>query len=350
MTVTRDLPTRCVIGNEVDTGNPPIRGPCKTASRSDYRSLLLETTAEPGGTKESRRCHNDEPRLFELQRYGGMLSDAMTEAAMRSFVALLFIPFAVACGGHIAPLVDDGGPAPAQVVDANLPASTEAASMPMPRTECATVETLCSGLCTSLLTDPSNCGVCGNACAPDDACTAGVCECPIGNTDCGFGCTDTMIDPDNCGMCGATCSAALVCKGGLCVPCGPERTQIACGSPQQCVNSSVDPENCGACGATCAAGANCVNGVCDCPAGQTVCTTCLGQACTDLTSDPDNCGACGNPCPDGATCTNGACACPKGDTACSGACVDELTDPNNCGTCGEVCPPGDACNVGLCTP
>ena len=34
----------------------------------------------------------------------------------------------------------------------------------------------CSGICSNLAMDPANCGSCGTACAPGEACVAGTCE------------------------------------------------------------------------------------------------------------------------------------------------------------------------------
>src|SRR5688572_24431241 len=149
---------------------------------------------------------------------------------------------------------------------------------------------ICEGECKSYLTDPLNCGGCGNVCASDEFCSEGVCEeiCP-GATLCGEVCIDTTSDPLNCGSCGNACDAEEHCSEGACQP------------------------NCD----------------------QTVC----GTQCIDISSDPLNCGACGNICPSNNICTSGACVrcrAPK-PTACNNKCTSLNTDPFNCGACGFVC-------------
>jgi len=59
------------------------------------------------------------------------------------------------------------------------------------------------------LTDPNNCGACGNYCG-GGTCSGGVCSCAGSLTKCGTTCVDTTSDPLNCGGCGIKCS-------GLCV-------------------------------------------------------------------------------------------------------------------------------------
>ena len=41
---------------------------------------------------------------------------------------------------------------------------------------CPPGQTLCSGVCKNLNTDPDNCGSCGNVCPQGDVCSGGVCE------------------------------------------------------------------------------------------------------------------------------------------------------------------------------
>jgi hypothetical protein len=47
---------------------------------------------------------------------------------------------------------------------------------------CTTAQATCDGQCTSLASDPSNCGACGRACATGESCAAGLCcqgdQCP----------------------------------------------------------------------------------------------------------------------------------------------------------------------------
>ena len=41
--------------------------------------------------------------------------------------------------------------------------------------ECRDDFTPCDGVCVDLQTDRHNCGACGNACAPAEACVVGIC-------------------------------------------------------------------------------------------------------------------------------------------------------------------------------
>ncbi len=67
-----------------------------------------------------------------------------------------------------------------------------------------------------LLSDPQNCGACGNSCGKA-ACSNGVCTttCPTGQTLCAGSCVNTATDAFNCGACGNTC-AGTSCFGGVC--------------------------------------------------------------------------------------------------------------------------------------
>ena len=41
---------------------------------------------------------------------------------------------------------------------------------------CSPEQTLCNDICVNLATDTQNCGACGTACAPSEACVAGLCN------------------------------------------------------------------------------------------------------------------------------------------------------------------------------
>jgi hypothetical protein len=85
---------------------------------------------------------------------------------------------------------------------------------------CAEGLSYCNGVCIDRLTDPANCGVCGNACAAGQICFAGQCatdhRCDAGLTNCSDVCVDLLIDPANCGVCGHVCAAGEICFGGQC--------------------------------------------------------------------------------------------------------------------------------------
>jgi hypothetical protein len=205
----------------------------------------------------------------------------------------------------------------------------------------------CGGVCVDTDVDPSNCGACGVACKPGEACGAGACAivCGGGTMQCGDACVDAMNDPTSCGACGTQCAEGEVCSKGACaLVCAGGTTK--CGA--KCADLADDPANCGACGKACAAGEVCSAGACGlvCGGGTTKC----GGKCADLASDPTNCGGCGVTCGAGQLCSGGACAltCGAGILSCGGKCVDPKLDPANCGSCGVACAAGEVCSGGAC--
>lgn len=56
------------------------------------------------------------------------------------------------------------------------------------------------------------------SCLPGNVCSGGQCVaiCPAGHPTCASGCTDPMSDPANCGGCGQACAAGGVCASGHC--------------------------------------------------------------------------------------------------------------------------------------
>lgn len=69
-------------------------------------------------------------------------------------------------------------------------------------TVCASDQAVCGGACTSLATDPANCGACGNACGAGQNCAASACV---------YG------TAQNCGALGRTCATGERCVSGDCV-------------------------------------------------------------------------------------------------------------------------------------
>ena len=252
---------------------------------------------------------------------------------------------AAGCGGAIAPSVDaaatgdgarEGGPSvDASTPDAGLGDADAADGAADAKTEsaspCPTGKDPCGDVCTSLESDPDNCGACGKRCPAGLACTAGDCSCE--------------------------CPAGLIC----CVPDG---------GAALCANLSTDDDNCGSCGASCPSGQVCTSGV-----GHVICgmglVDCAG-ACIDPRSSSLYCGATGNcaganagtTCQAGSACVNGECTCEcaPGLIVCGGPqclCVDPITNVDYCGatvgcgyhdagSAGAVCATGQVCDDGSC--
>jgi hypothetical protein len=231
---------------------------------------------------------------------------------------------------------------------------------------CHPLQTDCGGVCSSLQ-DADNCGACGNVCPEGNRhCTGGPtprCEpcSAVGQVDCGGRCVDLQVDQQNCGGCGQACGPNQACVNGACatgtcaLTCGPG--SVCCeggegGAGQRCADLRFDRSHCGACGVVCGEGRVCNDGVCGCLIGQVDCN----GTCTFLQGgDPDNCGACGNACPPGSRhCAGngGAPSCQPcssiGQTECGGRCVDTGNDQNHCGACGNACGANQACVEGAC--
>ncbi|MFO0603598.1 MAG: hypothetical protein U0324_10515 [Polyangiales bacterium] len=223
----------------------------------------------------------------------------------------------------------------------------------------------------------SNCGRCGNACAPANAtpaCAMSTCgygACNAGFADCDAnranGCeVNTQTSSSNCGACGRACPSGQVCSAGACtLVCGTGLTNCA----GVCVNTQTDPANCGRCANACATPANasrtCAAGACGfaCSAGFADCNASAADGCEANTqTSTAHCGGCGRACtPANATasCAAGACgytACNAGFADCDGdranGCeVDVRTSVPNCGACGRACSPANAtaaCSAGAC--
>jgi len=116
---------------------------------------------------------------------------------------------------------------------------------------------LCAGVCVDPQTDPANCGSCGNRCAENGSCVAGVCGCGGGLALCGKSCVDLGTDAANCGGCQRACTGGMVCSGGA---CACPKLLTSCNG--RCVDVNGDPSNCGGCGVACPSGNGCVGGAC----------------------------------------------------------------------------------------
>jgi hypothetical protein len=154
----------------------------------------------------------------------------------------------------------------------------------------------CDGVCVDFLTDSANCGGCGRACGPSEACSAGTCGCALPL--CGGACLDHSTDARHCGSCDAPCDVLETCQQGACV-CNPGAA--VCGG--RCIDDQRDPENCGRCGLKCGAAESCIAGLCECALPSVECS----GVCRDLDRDEANCGACGTACEPGFDCAGGTC-------------------------------------------
>jgi hypothetical protein len=247
----------------------------------------------------------------------------------------------------------------------------------------------CGGNCTDLDFDSSNCGACGGLCPVGTACQGGQClqaidcalaadatPCWLGpqaeGTCCGGACVDTSSAPANCGYCGQACQPGDACEAPYClsndggaayfpneVLCSPgsdgENCALDGGLGVCCAGTCADPnaiENCAECGlgclpcaAGCPGGTTCVNQGSRYDGSQLVqIETCLPTFCQP--------GESGGECAFGPSVLGPLQHFGAGNWAagrlvdqiagfcCDGACVDIAQDPQNCGACGATCSPG----------
>lgn len=266
---------------------------------------------------------------------------------------------------------------------------------PPGHTTCPSSIFLCD---VDLLTDPNNCGECGNAC-PDKAgsgeeyaCVEGRCKLTCMEhsvLDCDGipdnGCETVLPDNDNCGVCGLKCPADKPCidRNNYDWGCGCRPGQLFCPGPPYgdlfaCVDHpEYDDKNCGACRNACPPEGDgrerppnmyfgCADSQCGalkCTTGYADCDSNRANGCETPLLDDDNCGACGNRCTDGMKCRLNAqlllggaampaCMCPEGITFCKvgmisqpggvvaemGYCADLASSSTDCGGCGQGCP------------
>ena len=256
---------------------------------------------------------------------------------------------------------------------------------------CNTIDDNCDGLVDNgapTLTDINNCGTCGNVCPvrPNSTvtCSAGLCSfiCTSGFANCNSIATDgceisLLSNPNNCGACGNVCparvNATTTCTAGVCsFTCLTGFENCDGNNTNGCeINLNTNLANCGTCGNACAlanATAACVGGVCSivsCNTNFRNCDLITSNGCEiDIRTNTNNCGACGNICtaPNATTaCLNGSCilvSCNPGFANCDGntsnGCeTTSLATTTNCGSCGVVCPTRpnstSVCTAGVCS-
>lgn len=243
-----------------------------------------------------------------------------------------------------------------------------------------------NGCEVDVLSNPNNCGACGNECAPGTPCIVGQCGCPSGLLLCDGKCIDPRSDDLNCGTCGNICfppadacdpvqpNTGYGCRAGTCMKkctsnaadCNNDMEQTTCAGDGCEVIGLDTEENCGACGIKCTKpGERCVdegNGYeCAVPCAKSGKSSCKGK-CVDLLSDVGACGSCGAPCdapgPNQVTsCNKGVCVyeCAPGFGDCNGSTLDGCETnlrqhPSHCGACGNACDlaAGQPCVEGAC--
>jgi hypothetical protein len=116
----------------------------------------------------------------------------------------------------------------------------------------------CSSACVDPQTDTQNCGGCtpgpsaGLGCAGDDCCAQyGLVSCGFPGSEY-FACTTLSSDPYNCGTCGNVCPGNDRCSAGQCVPLVCPAGQVAC--EKRCVPGTTCGTRCEGDGETCSAG------------------------------------------------------------------------------------------------
>lgn len=227
-----------------------------------------------------------------------------------------------------------------------------------------------NGCETAVLADSSHCGACDVVCPVGTACQGGVCACPGGQLVCGGTCTTVASDPTNCGGCGNVCSSnhitAQACTTGMCNgncaahfgDCNGNKLADGCETD---LNSSLT--NCSACGAACSTNhivTACDTGSCDgtCMPNYRDCNNNKrSDGCEiNIATNPSRCGSCTYSCSGTnvgtRACTNGVCTptcatnygdCDAASNTNNGCETFLYNNDNNCGKCGNACGIGATC-------
>jgi len=97
---------------------------------------------------------------------------------------------------------------------------------------CGQGQTSCNGTCVTTSSDPFNCNVCGNVCAPGQVCSLSQCKigCDGGLMQCGNACVSAVSDAAHCGGCNIACQAGYSCVNSVCTcPAGAPCNNVGSG-------------------------------------------------------------------------------------------------------------------------
>lgn len=236
--------------------------------------------------------------------------------------------------------------------------------------------------CETPLDTATDCGSCGNRCAPDGAagdCSSGTCQiasCDAGLADCdddpSNGCESPLDTTENCGACGAVCrptGGTGDCSTGTCqiASCQPGTADCDDDPNNGCETNVRTVSNCGGCGSICSHDhgiSSCASGTCalvGCARGYGNCDGDDTNGCEQNLNTVEHCSACGDACsyPNGiGECSNGSCrllGCNPGWGNCDGddsnGCEQPLDTLTHCGSCNSPCmlPNASAtCSTGSC--
>lgn len=238
----------------------------------------------------------------------------------------------------------------------------------------------------SLLSDPLNCGACGNVCSSaggTGVCTNGVCStvCDANHRNCDGsmlnGCeVDITNSVANCGACGVKCqgsNATWSCVAGACnvTGCSGGFGDCDLSDPNGCEAPLNSLSNCGGCNNVCGSQngtASCNGTSCaiSCFASYGNCDGDFANGCeSSVNTDPLHCGVtctkCDEPANSTRKCVAGLCGydCKTGFADCTAAAGCETstaTSTTNCGSCGNICTVlngapncvGGACGIASC--
>lgn len=200
--------------------------------------------------------------------------------------------------------------------------------------DCSGTRTECGASCVLLDRSRNHCGACNNACAANEDCVGGACQCVPD-------CTGRMCGDDGCGGSCGSCGAMRVCGAGGSCMCSAGLDD--CGG--NCTDVRIDEANCGSCANACTPAQTCLAGSCMDAVPDAGCVpACAGRDCGD-----DTCGGSCGACSSGEVCgAGGVCVCGAEASDCDGACVDVRRDRLHCGACGAACEPGWSCSAGEC--